>query len=120
MNAHTPVPWGETPMANGSWWLHGVDTVDCDGEHIGEIRNPSDAAHIVRCVNAFPKLVAALEGLLACRALKGQMVTKKPRGDVWSDEDYRAYDVLSQQLAKIEPASWINARDALAKATEAT
>ena len=61
---HTPTPWRlaeQTPRAEGQIYTHKIRTQDGDDYYSGlvaEVDLEDDAAHIVKCVNAYDALVA--------------------------------------------------------------
>jgi hypothetical protein len=59
---HTPTPWRFEVVGSAGDYSNPVDVCEIATEYkrIAEYVNESDAAHIVRCVNAHDELVAAL------------------------------------------------------------
>ena len=56
------LPWKVVPFSEDSEW---VDIHDCKGAEVAQCLMPKVAAHIVKCVNNYNTLVAALETVLA-------------------------------------------------------
>jgi len=66
MTEHTPTPWHMDGLyvTNKEPPTVGPSIADCGrSPRIGRAEQVANAAHIVKCVNAFPKLIAVLENV---------------------------------------------------------
>jgi len=92
--SHTPTPWVIGVKQNfevRSQDLNGA------GDYVGEMYSHSNAAHIVRCVNAHDKLTADLaKAVAALRGFVAQVEASNCQQGVFSLDYERARAVLAE------------------------